>query len=153
MVFGGLIAMVKPWVKKGDDIHKQSRLTREKQLERVSMSAVSLLDHSRTLQSGDLLRGDGYSAPDLVGDYTQSIIKLIRLSTRIDNNVDMVSWTSKILLYSFLSAAGFAIFSFIHSPARQASPWIAAALLLVQLIVVALNYSAWSNIYQLGDHD
>lgn len=150
ILLGGVTTYYKIFLEPKKEFLSRISLKRNALIEKFAMRHVSLLNHTRKIENDSLLRGDGHSEPDLVGEYTEELFRLFSIFYRMESLRTIVKFAYGILLITVvLGIIGFVLS--ILDILRLVVLWYSISAVIVQVFTILGVYLASNNLEQYED--
>ena len=148
LLLGGVATAMRLFVEPLKEFRHRADLIEKRLLESIAVKLAALLNHARRIDDDSLLRGDAKIEPDLVGEYTDAFFRLFRWTHRLQLLRLKVRWCFHALLgIAFLGVVGVLV-GLLWPPSRQYIAYSAGALVLLQSVLILVNYSLASQLEQ-----
>lgn len=151
VLLGGAATYFRVFIVSQKDFRSRIDLKRSFLLERVATLHSVLLNHARSIDRNDLLRGDGRNEPDLVGDYTAEVFRLFTVFHRLEV-LKLIAKTAHYVLFCTI-ALGLAglIAMLVSDKSHPYVFWGAVAVVVVQLLTILVVLLASGKLEQYED--
>lgn len=153
VIVGGTSSYFNIFVESRKDFRARVSLTREKLLESANERLSALMDGVVRVSMGtsDVLRGDGFQAPDLVGDFTRAQLKSFVLLHVLLDTERFLHWGHKSLLATTMAGVAVFVLAILATPWRPILLYMTVALLVIQLVTIGAVHGHSRRLDDLED--
>lgn len=151
IILGSVSSYFNLFVENRKEFRSRVSLTRQTLLERVNERLGVLLDYVRQMGTGDVLRGDGVSNPDLVSGFTREQLRAFSLLHRVLNIERFFHAGHSMLLVTTIGAVMVFIGAILASSWRLCFVYAAVGLVVLQLVTIATVYRYSRRLDELED--